>query len=44
MKKYWIYYLGIILLLSATIWWMIFQWHLCRGQGFSFWYCIQHCG
>lgn len=32
----------IIIIFGLMIYWTILQWHLCRNEGLSFLYCVQH--
>lgn len=31
-----------VLIIVAAVFWMMFQWALCRSEGFGVWYCVQH--
>jgi hypothetical protein len=33
---------ALLVLITASIAWAVFQWGECRDMGFGFWYCVQH--
>jgi len=39
-----IWILILLILIGGTVGWAVYQWHLCREAGMSFWYCVQHIG
>ena len=36
------YIIAVILMIIVAIYWIAFQWNLCKEAEFNFWYCIQH--